>query len=149
MKRLVLVIGYGNELRCDDGVGPHVARAIAAREYPGVRAIAVHQLVPELSESLREATLAIFVDAAFNPGDAVHLQRLEPAASPLGLGHVSDPQGLLAATQALFGRCPEAWLITIPAVNLNFGEELSDTTNRAAAGALLEIARLIAENDRA
>jgi hydrogenase maturation protease len=44
----LLVIGYGNELRSDDGVGPRVARAVAEWRLPGVEAIAVHQLTLEL-----------------------------------------------------------------------------------------------------
>ncbi len=143
---LVLVIGYGNELRSDDGVGPQIARSIAAQNLADVQAIAVDQLVPELSESLSAATLAIFVDAACNPGDGVALCRLEAAVLPPGLGHICDPQALLAMTQAIFGRCPDAWLLTIPAENLAFGEALSPTTTRAAAGALLDIPRLIAEH---
>ena len=34
----VLVIGYGNTLRQDDGVGPKTAEAIAALNLPGVTA---------------------------------------------------------------------------------------------------------------
>jgi Ni,Fe-hydrogenase maturation factor len=89
--------------------------------------------------------MVIFVDAAFNPGDAVEVRRLKTDADPPPLGHTSDPRELLALTQAIHGRCPEAWLVTIPAVRLDFADELSPTTNRAAAGALLDIARLIAE----
>src|SRR5947209_7059306 len=36
----VLVIGYGNELRGDDGVGPCVARTVASWQRPGLRALA-------------------------------------------------------------------------------------------------------------
>ena len=32
----ILVIGYGNTLRGDDGVGPKVAEAVAALALPGV-----------------------------------------------------------------------------------------------------------------
>ena len=59
----ILVIGYGNTLRSDDGVGPRVAMAVASREWPGFNAIAVQQLTPELAEPLAAAELAIFVDA--------------------------------------------------------------------------------------
>jgi hypothetical protein len=47
------------------------------------------------------------------------------------LGHVSDPRGLLALTEALYGRCPEAWLVAVPARSLGLGEPLSPA---AAAG---------------
>ncbi len=57
------MIGYGNTLRSDDGVGPRVAMAVASWGWPGLKAIAVHQLTPELAEPLAAAELAIFVDA--------------------------------------------------------------------------------------
>jgi Ni,Fe-hydrogenase maturation factor len=57
------VIGYGNTLRTDDGVGPYVATAVASWGLPGVVSVGVHQLTPELSELLASAELAVFVDA--------------------------------------------------------------------------------------
>ena len=35
----ILVVGYGNTLRGDDGVGPRVAEAIGKRQLPGVRTL--------------------------------------------------------------------------------------------------------------
>jgi hypothetical protein len=36
------VIGYGNTLRGDDGIGPAVAEAVAALGLPGVRVIGAY-----------------------------------------------------------------------------------------------------------
>jgi hydrogenase maturation protease len=129
-----LVLGYGNTLRGDDGVGPAVARAVADWRLPGVRALAVHQLTPELAAEVADAAQALFVDAAV--GGGVELQPLEPSAPRTGLGHVSDPQGLLALAQALHGRSPRAWLLTVPAPCVEFGETLSDEARRGVRTAL-------------
>ena len=51
----LVVIGYGNELRGDDGAGPRVARAVAAHNLPGVQIITAHQLTPEMADGLAEA----------------------------------------------------------------------------------------------
>jgi hypothetical protein len=59
----VLVIGYGNTLRGDDGVGYQVAETVAEWQLPQVRSIAVHQLLPELAADIAEVDLVIFVDA--------------------------------------------------------------------------------------
>jgi hydrogenase maturation protease len=59
-----LVIGYGNPLRCDDGVGWHVAQALAADpRAAGLTVIAAHQLMPEHAEDIHRARVAILVDA--------------------------------------------------------------------------------------
>ena len=59
-----LVIGYGNELRRDDGLGPQAARAVAGWGMPGVLALSCHQLTPELAEIVADAEEALFIDAA-------------------------------------------------------------------------------------
>jgi hypothetical protein len=76
----ILLIGYGNELRGDDGVGPYVAREIDRRDLPGVRTFALHQLAPELAEEIAGADGVIFVDAeeCGASDEIVHLE-VEPA----------------------------------------------------------------------
>lgn len=58
-----LIIGYGNELRSDDGVGQRVSDTVATWKLPNVRALSVFQLTPELTENLATVNVAIFVDA--------------------------------------------------------------------------------------
>ncbi len=72
----LLVIGYGNPLRGDDGVGPAVSGAIAVLGLPGVRALSVHQLTPELAAEAAGARVAVFVDAAVDSTE-VEMRRLE------------------------------------------------------------------------
>ena len=48
--RRVLIIGYGNPLRADDGVGWQAARRLAElRQDEFVETLALHQLTPELA----------------------------------------------------------------------------------------------------
>jgi len=46
---MILLIGYGNELRGDDAIGPLVARALAELRLPGTQVLALTQLTPELA----------------------------------------------------------------------------------------------------
>jgi hydrogenase maturation protease len=144
MNRPMLVIGYGNELRGDDGVGPCVAGAIAARDLAGVEVIRCHQLVPELAERAAGSRTVIFVDAAADfDDDGVTIRPLEPATSAAGMGHTSDPRWLLALAETLCGRRPAAWLVTVPATNLEFGEGLSPMAARGAVEAEGHVMRLL------
>ena len=138
-----LVIGYGNTLRGDDGVGRRVAEAVAAWNLPQVRVLSVHQLTPELAEPLARARCVIFADACVNGEEQVQVRHLEPAERSSALGHSNGPSELLALARQLYGRCPDTWLITIPAVCTDFGEELSETTERGINTALQHIARLL------
>ena len=58
-----LLIGYGNTLRSDDGVGPSIVEAIDQRQILGVRSLIRHQLGPELAADLATVGRVVFVDA--------------------------------------------------------------------------------------
>ena len=140
----ILVIGYGNPLRADDGVGQRVALAVAGWGRPGVSSLAVHQLTPELADPLAAARLALFVDARLAvEGESARVRPLEPASPRATLGHASDPRSLLALARAVYGRCPRAWLITVPATDLSLGECLSPSASRGMEDALMEIGILV------
>jgi hydrogenase maturation protease len=138
----LLVIGYGNTLRRDDGVGPKVAEAVAALALPGVRTLACALLTPELAEAASQACVAIFIDAALDAPREVQLRKLEPAGSSQIMAHAGSPATLLALARDVFGHTPEAWLLTIPAENIGIGEELSAFARRGLDTALEEIKRL-------
>jgi hydrogenase maturation protease len=146
----IVVIGYGNSLRSDDGVGPRVATAVALWEVPALLSVAVHQLTPELAELLAPAELVIFVDARLaKVGEAVVILQLEPSVEHEIHGHFCDPRSLLALIRALHGRIPQSWLVTIPATDFSLGEGLSITARDGAAQALETITGLVGAGLRA
>jgi len=135
----LLVVGYGNTLRRDDGVGPKVAEAVAALGLPGVRALACPLLTPELAEAVSRAGVVIFVDAAVDAPREVQMRRLEPAASSQIMAHAASPGTLLALARDVFGHAPEAWWLTIPVEELGIGEELSALAQGGFEGAVAKI----------
>lgn len=119
-----LVIGIGNPLRGDDGVG-----ALLAEEVGGDH---VQQLTPELAAELARLERVLFIDAWLAPpGAAPRLDRLDPLLPGDGQGsaqlasHHLDPAQLLTLSQALYGRAPQGWWLRIPAWALAHGQELS------------------------
>ena len=87
LKSALLVIGYGNTLRGDDGVGPRVAEAVAAMALPGVRTLGCHQLAPEHAEAISRADRVVFVDAAVDAAKKVQFRRLEPNGASQLMAH--------------------------------------------------------------
>jgi len=60
----ILIIGCGNPLRGDDGLGWVVADCLAAvLTDPAVEIVRTHQLTPEMAESFTSAKLVVIVDA--------------------------------------------------------------------------------------
>jgi hydrogenase maturation protease len=148
--RTSLVIGYGNTLRGDDAAGPRVADAVRAWRRPGVRALAVQQLTPELAEAVAGSELAIFVDACPAPeGEEVRVRFLEPADLDFALGHASEPRYLLALARALYGWSPPAWWVLVPGVRFEMGEGLSGVAACGVEAALRQIAALVTSQDHA
>ncbi len=140
-----LIVGYGNTLRGDDGLGPRIAEAVASWHLPNVRAISLHQLTPEVAEALASAEVVIFVDARpsdpqVEPSPNVTFTAITaPDDDAPAATHVSDPRRLLALTRRVYGRCPQAWLISVPGVNFDFGESLSEQARRGVEVALRRI----------
>ena len=137
-----LVIGYGNTLRGDDGVGPRVAEAIGKLNLPGVHALVCQQLSPEYADPVSRAHTVVFVDAAVDAPREVQLRKLEPGESSQLMAHAADPRTLLALARDVFGRAPQAWWLTIPAVKLDFSETLTPEAQRGFEEAVKKIQEL-------
>jgi hydrogenase maturation protease len=135
----ILVIGYGNTLRGDDGVGPRVAEAVAQLTLPGVRTLACPMLTPELADPISRAGKVIFVDAAVDAPNEVQWRQLQPNETSQLMAHAADPRTMLALSRDVFGQVPEAWWLTIPAVDLSFREEFSPNVQSGFADALEKI----------
>jgi hydrogenase maturation protease len=141
----LLVIGYGNTLRSDDGAGPRVAEAVEAWRVPDVRAIAVHQLTPELAEAVSQSATVLFVDASAEPvGGEMPIAEVVPAV-PSHRGHASDPASLLALAEVVYGRRPTAYLLAIPVETFDFGEVLSLSAERGVEAATAAIRAMLRE----
>jgi len=118
-----LVIAIGNTLRQDDGLGPRAVAGLSPR--PGVRTLTVQQLGPQLAEDLAAAARVLFVDAR-QGGEEISLAPVP--RRPVPTGHALTPGGLVELTLALYGRAPDAHLLTAPGVAFGFGEMLSPRT---------------------
>ena len=102
----VLVVGYGNSLRTDDGVGWHAAGLLATDpRLEGARVLARHQLTPELAADISQASLVVLVDVATagDPG-SVSVRQIRPRpATPTTWSHHLDPETM--AGLAPIDRC--------------------------------------------
>jgi hydrogenase maturation protease len=129
----VLVIGYGNTLRGDDGVGYQVAETVAEWQLPQVRSIAVHQLLPELAADIADVDLVIFVDAILTQNRAktnINITSIFAGGNENFSTHIITPHLLLGITQKLYGATPVAYLLTIPAIDFTLGANLSSIASR-------------------
>lgn len=137
-----LVVGYGNRLRADDGVGFMLAEEISQWKVPSLRVVATHQLCPELASEISRADRVIFIDARARSGeDRIDLRRLHPGQTPSSIDHALSPERLLILAQALYGTTTPAWTMTIPAYDFSWQENLSPRTARLLPEARQSITR--------
>lgn len=140
-----LVVGYGNSLRSDDGIGVKVAEIVTDWNLPALQTRSLHQLTPELAADLAGVDLAIFVDAA-QEIDSVKLYEIKPADFSGLRSHFADPRALLSLTQAIYGRCPQAWWLVVPGVDFQIDDRLSTVAQQGILEALVQIRRLISQS---
>lgn len=149
----ILVIGYGNTLRSDDGVGPAIAQAISEWEDPRIRTIICHQLTPELADPIAAADRVIFIDAIACTEDSnpqIRVQSLSSnlyppgtAITPHWMAHRCHPAALLNLARWLYHQAPSAWLVAIPAVSFAMGCEFSETAIQQMQTALKIIEAIV------
>lgn len=143
-----LIIGYGNPLRGDDGIGQAAAQALAQdATLDCTHVIGCHQLTPELAECIAAVDLVVFVDAAadIRPG-AVVVREVQGASAPSsGLVHTADPAALLDLARQLYHRTPEAFLVTVGVSTLALSEGLSESAAAALPEAVAAVRRLVSE----
>ena len=127
----VIVIGYGNTFRRDDGVGARAAEAIEELNLAGVQTRVCHQLTPELAEVISHAQAVVFVDALANHTAEVAMEEVSASTGRQISPHSVHPSSLVEMAGQLYGRKPAAWTVGIPTEDFSFGEGLSP---RAEAG---------------
>ena len=160
----VLIAGFGNVYRRDDGVGPAVVNAFRVaigREPLGplddgfdalgaaVDTIVLHQLAPELAELVAGYDLVIFVDAHVgNVPEEIREEALAAGYTQPFVSHQVHPATVLALAKELYGRVPRAVLLSLRGEDFDFGEGLSDGTARLVERAVERIQGLMRDIGR-
>jgi hydrogenase maturation protease len=140
-----LIIGYGNPLRSDDGIGWRIVQELRSRvDASRIEVIECQQLAPEMAEQIRNAGLIIFVDAGVegSPGEWRH-QRLRAGGSSNAFSHGPTPDALLALGADLYGAAPEAHLFTVSGSSFRYGESFSPEVTQVFPRVVAEIEELL------
>ncbi len=144
-----LIIGIGNPIRGDDGLGWKVAdelsRELALEPWrDDVHVLATHQLTPELAELASHADRVLFVDAAQGgqPG-TMTCRRVLPDAPTVRHSHALSPAVLLSMTEKLYGCSPTACLLTVAGDSFSPEESLSPAVFAALPALRVQIQLLV------
>ncbi|NQT88497.1 hydrogenase maturation protease [bacterium] len=146
----VLLIGFGNPGRLDDGLGPALAEAIQQRNLPGATVEADYQLTVEDAADVAKYDIVLFADADVGGPEPFWMKRIEggPDATLGFSSHSVEPKAVLAMARELFGAQPEAYLLGIRGYEFNeFGERLSPQARANLAEAVAHVVSCITRGD--
>ena len=135
----ILVIGYGNPGRRDDGLGPAFAARLETLRLPGVTVEVDYQLAIEHAHLVAQHDVVVFADAAADIGDQspFYLRSLAPAANADYSSHSVSPHAVLHLAAQCFGAHAGGWLLGIRPIDLeSFAEGLTPGAEANLSAAL-------------
>ena len=127
----VLLLGYGNPSRGDDGLGPALLEMIEAdRERdraPDIFDVLTdYQLQIEHALDMKNRRLVVFIDASVSASAPFDYTRLEPCRDVSYTSHAMSPAALLAVYEQVCKEpLPEVFLLVIPGYQFELGDGMS------------------------
>ena len=145
----VLVLGFGNPGRLDDGLGPALAAAVRDRGLPGVTVESNYQLSVEDAAEVARHDVVIFADAHVSCEAPFVFQRVAPRRQESFSSHSLRPDAVLGLALDLFSGNTSGYLLGIRGHAFNeFEERLSEAARANLDAALSFVIRLLEQADR-
>jgi hydrogenase maturation protease len=133
----ILVIGYGNPGRSDDGLGPALAERLEALAIPGVTVEADYQLSIEHAVMAAEHDVVVFADADSACREPFCLRPVVAKHIVEFTSHSVPPEEILHIAQSCFNASPQGYVLGMRAQVLDpFSEGLSPAAQEALEVAL-------------
>lgn len=136
--RKVLLIGVGNVLRGDDGVGAVVCDRIEELKITNATIIKAHQLQIELLDEMLAFDKILIVDASVGITDVI-IKKVTEENIGAASSHHTDVAIFLQLAQQLYNKQIDIYTCAIPAFNFELGERLTEKTKFFAEQAIEKI----------
>lgn len=127
----VLLLGYGNPSRGDDGVGPALL-ALIEQDREQEKApdcfdtLTDFQLQIEHVLDMQQRQLVVFIDASVSAGPPFGFSRLQPLRDNSYTSHAMTPSALLAVYEQVCSEpLPDAFLLGIPGYQFDLGTSIT------------------------
>jgi len=146
----VLVFGYGNPGRLDDGLGPKFVEEFEKLHLEGVTADSNYQLSVEDAATIAEHDYVVFVDADVSCPEPFRFQRVVPRAHTSFSSHAISAEALMAMAEELMSSRAEGFILGIRGYEFNeFGERISPEALKNLGNALVFMQRAVEDGDLA
>ena len=142
--KTVCIVGVGNSLRTDDGIGHYVCRCIESKNLPGVETLLVQQLHLEMTEKFLMYDRVIIVDASVKEID-VEIFRVDEQIAAATSSHHANAVALQHLAALLYYRKLPLYVCAVKGETFDFGEKISMAGKKRADQAVDKILALINE----
>ncbi len=144
----VLIYGYGNPGRCDDGLGVAFSERMGEL-FPGeITTDSNFQLNAEDALDISEKDIVIFADASVNDINGFSVSLLEPDKEIGFTTHAMSPGSVLALCMEIYGKKPDTYLLEIKGEEWGLGDSLSDKGRSNLESAVEWFSPLIGNRER-
>jgi hydrogenase 3 maturation protease len=138
------IVGIGNAIRSDDGVGTYVCQKMEEKNLANVTSLGVHQLDISMAEELSKYDTVVLVDAAEMEED-LFFEELSAESQPLSFTHHINASMLVALTKKLYATNTVFYIGAVKGINFDFGNTISLSTLKYADILVEKICSLLAE----
>jgi len=142
----ILVLGYGNPGRQDDGLGPAAAGALSQMGWRNLTVVDDYQLNIEDALDVAAHDIVWFVDAAKTGHAPYSVRDVCPSPTTEFTSHLLRPAALLAIAQIYCNRAPPAFLLAIRGYEFEFVETLTEGGRENLGAAVAMLAASIARS---
>jgi hydrogenase maturation protease len=143
----ILILGYGNPGRQDDGLGPAAVAEIETMGLPNLTAFDNYQLNIEDAMDVAAHDSVWFVDAAKTGPSPYSVRPLSPSSAIEFTSHIVSPETVLAIARRIYGASPPAYLLAIRGYEFEFVEALTPAARHNLHAALAMLVNRIRGGD--
>ncbi len=152
-RQKILIYGYGNPGRFDDGLGIRLAEEIedwiSKNKMYLVDCDSNYQLNIEDAETISKYDLVLFADASQEDIRDVSITRVCPSDSKIEFTmHAVSPAFVLDLCSQIYGKAPETWLIHIKGNDWQFNEGLSEMAEKNLSKAIEKTKSIIKDPEK-
>jgi hydrogenase maturation protease len=146
--KTLCILGIGNTLRSDDGIGAFVCQQLQHLNLKGVTIHIIHQLQTEWLDELTGFNSVLIVDAAVNENDDITIVPVDKAQTiSTNISHHISINLLADLMTTMHNSRVHFYACAIPAKNFDFGDTLSSEGEKNAKRALAIIRNWLEENE--
>jgi hydrogenase maturation protease len=143
----ILIVGVGNTLRGDDGIGAYICSCMELLKIPGVQTLQVQQLDTALLDEMMQANHIIIADASME-GKAVDFFKVnENDPIPVSSSHHMSGPLLLQTAQTIYQKEMSMMICAVAGYRFGMKEKLSARAKKNADNAVAIITEWINKNN--